>query len=69
MAYIDDVEEREDDFNIRKGLQFKRFHFFVGNLMVALFLMLKIEFSYTAFFGKNIYTFLILFMILDIFLE
>jgi len=31
--------------------------------------MLKIEFSYTEFFGRNIYTFLILFMILDIFLE
>ena len=31
--------------------------------------MLKLEFSYTEFFGRNIYTFLILFMILDIFLE
>ena len=31
--------------------------------------MIKLEFSYTEVFGKNILTFLVIFMILDIFIE
>ena len=41
----------------------------MSNLVVALFLMIKLEFSYTDIFGKNILLFLILFTVFDIVIE
>ena len=65
----DDVEEREDKTNIREALVWKRKHFFVICLFVGLFLMLKLEFSYTRIFSGNIMLFLALFMVGDMIIE
>ena len=52
-----------------KALDWKRRHFFVACLIVALLLMLKTEFSYTKLFAKYMTFFLVCFMVLDIFIE
>ena len=65
----DEVEDREDDTNIREALVWKRKHFFVICLFVGLFLMLKLEFSYTRIFSGNIMLFLALFMVGDMIIE
>jgi len=62
-------EEREDQVKIKQALTWKRRHFFTNSLVVSLFLMVKLEFSYTEVFGRNILAFLISFTFIDIFLE
>ena len=62
-------EEKEEDTKIQQALNWKRRHFFINSLVVALFLMVKLEFSYTEIFGRNILVFLISFTFLDIFIE
>ena len=65
----DSFFDKEENTNIRAALDWKRHHFFVANLIVTIFLMLKFEYSYTKMFAANITTFLILFVVLDIFIE
>jgi len=67
----DEEEEREDEdaTGIRRALEWKRRHFFVACLLVALFLMVKLEFSYTELFGKNVLVFLLIFTAADLVLE
>lgn len=50
----EDVHLREHDENITEALTWKRRHLFVNSLFIAMFFMLKIEFSYTDTFGQNI---------------
>lgn len=68
--YIQEKEELiEEDAKIASGLDWKRRHFFINCFYVTMFLMFKLEFSYTDIFGKNILYFQIAFQILDIFIE
>ena len=62
-------EEEEEEVRIRDALAWKRRHFIMMWLIIAAFVMLKIQFSYTQTFLGNIYTFLIVFMITYIILE
>lgn len=62
-------EEKEEEVKIKQALNWKRRHFFINLLIVALFLMVKLEFSYTEIFGRNILTFLIIFTFVDILIE
>ena len=64
-----DEPEREEDINLKRGLEMKRRHFFVVCVFVAIFIMVKLEFSYKKVFSDNIKVFLLSFMIMDIFLE
>ena len=61
--------DMEDIVNIRRALLWKRSHFFVICIFIAIFLMIKMEFSYTKIFSDNIKTFLLGFMLMDILLE
>lgn len=65
----DDEEAGEERTRIRRAIDWKRRHFFVACLVVALLLMVKLEFSYSELFGKNILAFLVLFTVLDLILE
>lgn len=47
----------EQEKNISMALEWKRRHFFVNCFFIALFFMLKMEFSYTNTFGQNIIMF------------
>ena len=49
--YEEDKFEREENVNIRNGLNWKRRHFFVICVFVAIFLMIKLEFSYKKIFS------------------
>ena len=62
-------EEEEEEVRIRDALTWKRRHFIMMRLIIAAFVMLKIQFSYIQTFKSNINTFLIVFMITDIILE
>lgn len=62
-------DEREDDVNIRRAIDWKRRHYFVACMGTALVLMVRLEFSYSELFGKNIMEFLVLFTIGDLALE
>jgi hypothetical protein len=61
--------EAEEKTKIRSALSWKRKTLILTCMVVALGLLLKLEFSYTKIFSENIYTFLVCFMILDILLE
>ena len=61
--------EKEEKIRVRFGLQNKQKHFFVMCVFTTIFLMIKLEFSYTKIFSKNIKTFLLLFMFGDIVIE
>lgn len=62
-------DEREEDVNIVRAVDWKRRHFFVTCMLTALILMVRLEFSYSELFGKNIMEFLVLFVIADLVLE
>ena len=47
----EDNTAKEEDYNVRKGLSMKRRHFFVMCIFVAIFLMIKLEFSYKKIFS------------------
>lgn len=64
-----EIELPEQEKNIGKALEWKRRHFFVNCFFIAVFFMLKLEFSYTDAFGNNIIMFQIFFTFLDIFIE
>ena len=67
---LNDLEDDKDEAtNIRRAIDWKRRHFFVACLVVTLFLMVKLEFSYSELFGKNILACLILFTVGDLILE
>lgn len=61
--------EGDDSVGLLRALEWKRRHFFVACLLVAMFLMVKLEFSYTELFGKNILAFLVIFTSFDLVLE
>lgn len=65
----EDEEAREERTRLCRAIDWKRRHFFVACLAVALFLMVKLEFSYSELFGKNILAFLVLFTVLDLIVE
>jgi len=62
-------EEKEEDQKISQAIEWKRRHFFISCIIVALFLMVRLEFSYSEIFGENIITFLIIFTVMDIIIE
>ena len=62
-------EEEEEEVRIRDALTWKRRHFIMMRLIIAAFVMQKIQFSYTQTFQSNINTFLAVFIITDIILE
>jgi len=62
-------DDREEDVKVRSALTWKRRHFLVMCMIITIGLLVKLQFSYTKMFSDNIYTFLILFMIMDIILE
>ena len=62
-------EEEEEELRIRDALAWKRRYFIMMWLVIAAFVMQKIQFSYTQTFQSNIYTFLVVFMVTDIILE
>jgi len=68
-ASSEEEAEGEDAIGLRRALEWKRRHFFVACLLVAMFLMVKLEFSYTELFGKNILAFLVIFTSADLVLE
>lgn len=47
----EEVELPEQEGNIVKALIWKRRHFFVNCFFIAIFFMIKLEFSYTNIFG------------------
>ena len=53
----EEIHLKEHDENITEALTWKRRHLFVNSLFIAMFFMLKIEFSYTDTFGQNIIMF------------
>ena len=57
------------EVKIRAGLAWKRKHFVLMCIMVILFLMVKLEFSYTKLYAANIILWLVIFIILDIIIE
>lgn len=63
------VQLKEQDEQIGEAIEWKRRHFFVNCFFISVFFMIKMEFSYTDTFGKNIIMFQIFFAILDIFIE
>lgn len=69
MMQEEEEEEREEDVRIRNAIDWKRRHFFIACLAISLFLMIKLEFSYTAIFGNNILIFLVAFNFMDIAIE
>lgn len=60
---------KEQDEQIAEAIAWKRRHFFVNCFFISVIIMIKMEFSYTDTFGKNIIMFQILFAFLDIFIE
>lgn len=51
----DEEEELgEEETNIINALNWKRRHFFINIFFIALFMMIKLEFSYSEIYGKNI---------------
>jgi len=65
----EEEEDREEDIKIRSAVNWKRKHFIVMCMIITIGLLVKLQFSYTKMFSDNIYTFLVLFMIMDIILE
>ena len=65
----DEEDEEEGANGIRRALVWKRRHFFVACVLVSLLLMVKLEFSYTELFGKNVLVFLVLFTSFDLIME
>ena len=59
----------EEEVNIRTALNWKRRHFLINTFFVSMFLMVKMEFSYTDIFGKNILYFQVGFTFLDVLIE
>ena len=57
------------EVKIRAGLSWKRKHFVLMCLMIIMFLMVKLEFSYTKMYASNIIIWLIIFIVMDIFIE
>ncbi len=53
----DPVDLPEEERNIIKAINWKRRHFFVNCFFIAVFFMIKLEFSYTDTFGQNIMMF------------
>jgi hypothetical protein len=43
-------DEREEVVNIRNALDWKRRHFFVSCFIISLFLLMKMEYSYSNMF-------------------
>ena len=66
---LENEEDREEDIKIRSAISWKRKHFLVICIVITIGLLIKLKFSYTTIFSENIYTFLIVFMIMDIILE
>jgi len=54
QLFDDEVHEKEEVVNIRRAIDWKRRHFFVCCLLVSIFLVLKMEYSYTKVFQNNI---------------
>ena len=52
-----------------KAISWKRRHYFVNCFFIAIFFMIKLEFSYSTTFGTNIIAFQIIFAGLDIIIE
>lgn len=44
--YDDDDHEKEETVNIRRALDWKRNHFFVICVLISIFLLMKMEYSY-----------------------
>ena len=65
----EEEDEREEDLKIVRAIDWKRRHFFVACMGTALVLMVRLEFSYSELFGKNIMEFLVLSTIGDLVLE
>lgn len=65
----DEEELPEIERNIRTALDWKRRHFLIYTLFTSFFLMIKLEFSYTVIFGKNILYFQVGYTFLDIIIE
>ena len=66
---LENKEDREEDIKTRSAISWKRKHFLVICMVITIGLLIKLKFSYTTIFSENIYTFLIVFMIMDIILE
>lgn len=64
--FDEEVHEKEEVVNIRRALDWKRRHFFICCLIVSIFLLLKMEYSYTKVFQNNIQFFLVFFLLVDI---
>lgn len=62
-------DDKEDEVRIIRAIDWKRRHFFVACMIVALFLMVKLEFSYSELFGKSVLEFLVIFTVADLILE
>jgi len=52
--FDEEVHDKEEVVNIRRALDWKRRHFFICCLIVSIFLLLKMEYSYTKVFQNNI---------------
>ena len=65
----EEKEAKEENKNIRAALDWKRRHFFVSCIFVTMFIMFKVEFSYTKIFSNHITYFLTGFMVIDILTE
>ena len=55
--------------NIRRAIDWKRRYFFVMCYLFVFCLLFKLEFSYKEMFGMNVMIFLIIFNLIDIFVE
>ena len=66
-SFLEDDELTKDEvINIRKALDWKRRHFFVVCVLVSIFLMVKMEYSYAEFMQNNIQYLLVMYMFMDI---
>jgi hypothetical protein len=65
----EEIDMQEHERNIVKALTWKRRHFFINCFFIAIFFMIKLEFSYSNTFGNNIIMCQIIFTFLDIVIE
>jgi hypothetical protein len=52
--FDEEIHDKEENINIRRALEWKRRHFLISCLIVAIILVLKMEYSYTKIFQNNI---------------
>lgn len=62
----DDELIKDEVVNIRKALEWKRRHFFIMCVIITIYIMVRMEYSYAEFMRNNIQYLLVVYMLISI---